>query len=258
MNQFRPGRFSILPPVVKNLLIINVIFFAATFFFQRLGIDLVDILGLHYFGAEKFKPFQLITYMFMHGSFGHIFFNMFALWMFGYAIENIWGAKRFAIYYLITGLGAALLHYGIFYLENASLISAMNDYLINPYDVGVQEKLLSVLNPILTRPVLPGELTLDFVEGIKQTFLNQPVVVGASGAVFGILLAFGMMFPNSLLYLYFAIPVKAKYFVIVYGLAELYFGLADRGASNVAHFAHVGGMLFGFILIKYWRVKRLN
>ncbi len=258
MSHYRPGGFSLLPPVVKNLLIINFIFFLATITFSRLGIDLIDILGLHYFGSEKFHPYQLVTYMFMHGGFSHIFFNMFALWMFGYAIENIWGPKRFFIYYLVTGFGAAMLHYGIFYLENASLITSINQYLADPYNEAVQLKLLSVLNPVLTHPITPIDLNIELVEDLKNTFLNRPVVVGASGAVFGILLAFGMMFPNTLIYLYFAIPVKAKYFVIFYGLAELYFGLADRGASNVAHFAHVGGMLFGYLLIRYWNVKRIN
>ncbi|MEA3495938.1 MAG: rhomboid family intramembrane serine protease [Bacteroidota bacterium] len=258
MSQIRPQGFRILPPVVKNLLIINGIFFLATIALGKYDYDLADILGLHYFGSEKFKPYQLITYMFMHGGFSHIFFNMFALWMFGNAIENIWGAKRFLIYYLITGFGAALLHYGIFYLENRALIEAFNNYIANPYVEETQRNLVALINPILNHPVSVDELNIEFVERIKMSFLNQPVVIGASGAVFGILLAFGMMFPNSLLYLYFAIPIKAKYFVIFYGLAELWFGVSNMGSGNIAHFAHVGGMIFGFLLLKYWNIKRLN
>nr|MBC8343833.1 rhomboid family intramembrane serine protease [Bacteroidota bacterium] len=126
MTQYTPGRFQILPPIVKNLLIINVIFFVATFLAQRFNLDLNDKLGLHYFGSQKFQPFQIITYMFMHGGFGHIFFNMFALWMFGYAIENYMGPKRFLIYYLTTGIGAAILHYGVFYLEIRPLLDPIN------------------------------------------------------------------------------------------------------------------------------------
>ncbi|MBL6963292.1 MAG: rhomboid family intramembrane serine protease [Bacteroidetes bacterium] len=258
MTQYTPGRFQILPPIVKNLLIINVIFFVATFLAQRFNLDLNDKLGLHYFGSQKFQPFQIITYMFMHGGFGHIFFNMFALWMFGYAIENYMGPKRFLIYYLTTGIGAAILHYGVFYLEIRPLLDPINQYLSDPENVDKQHRLINVLNPIVSQPISINDLNYDLIETFKIDFLNRPVVVGASGAVFGILLAFGMMFPNSIIYLYFAIPVKAKYFVIIYGLLELWLGFSNRGGSNIAHFAHIGGMIFGFILLKYWNIKRLN
>ncbi|MFC2114007.1 rhomboid family intramembrane serine protease [Bacteroidota bacterium] len=258
MSRYSPGSFQILPPVVKNLLIINVIFFVAKIIAARFSIDLDDILGLHYFGSEKFKPFQLITYMFMHGNFTHILFNMFALWMFGYAIENFMGPKRFFIYYMVTGVGAALLHYGIYYLEMRPLMSLFDAYFANPGDMGIQAQLGNALSPYFQHGFDISNINYQDVIDAKTAILNAPVVVGASGAVFGILLAFGMMFPNSVIYLYFAIPVKAKYFVIVYGLLEIYFGISGGGQSNVAHFAHVGGMIFGFILLKYWRIKRLN
>jgi membrane associated rhomboid family serine protease len=258
MDHFRPGRFQILPPVVKNLLIINVIFFLATLAGDKLGYDLYDLFGLRYFASEDFKPHQLITHMFMHGSFSHIFFNMFALWMFGYAIENFWGPKRFLIYYFVTGLGAALMHYGVYYLEINPVITAINNYLQDPSSVDYQLVLVNKLNSYYNLQATINDLNVSDVLYIQKELIDSPVVVGASGAVFGILLAFGMMFPNSVIYLYFAIPVKAKWFVILYGALELFFGLSNTGGSNIAHFAHVGGMLFGFILIKYWKIKRLN
>jgi len=260
MQQYTPGRFSILPPVVKNLLIINGLFYLATIVLNRFDIHLVDILGLRYFGSDLFKPFQLVTYMFMHSdqSFTHILFNMFALWMFGYAIENFWGPKRFLIYYLITGIGAALLHYGVFYLEHMKFLVPINDYLSNPESMEYKEKVAYILRNLTIPPMTAENINVEIVETIKAKILDAPVVVGASGAVFGILLAFGVMFPNTVIYLYFAFPIKAKWFVVLYGVLELYFGISNKGEGGVAHFAHIGGMLIGLILLKYWKVKRLN
>ncbi|MCX6292352.1 MAG: rhomboid family intramembrane serine protease [Bacteroidetes bacterium] len=265
---------SRLPEVVKNLLIINGIFFFATILLERQHIDLADILGLHYFGSDKFHPYQLITYMFMHGSFMHIFFNMFALWMFGGAIENIWGPKKFLVYYIFTGLGAAITHYAVVYYTLQPGMAFINDYIAHP----TFEKLQLLGSSDIFRNFQSSEiadhynsfsqkfnelintdhgsamkLSVDYMQSFKVDLLNAPVVVGASGAVFGLLLAFGMIFPDTLLYLYFAIPVKAKYFVIGYGLIELFSGVANIPGDNVAHFAHLGGLLFGFILIMYWR-----
>lgn len=275
MQQFRPGGFRILPPVVKNLLIINGLFFLATLAAQRsFGIDLTDKLGLHYFSAEKFRPYQFITYMFMHGSFMHIFFNMFALWMFGNALENIWGPKRFIIYYLITGIGAALTHYVVYYFQISPVIDAINNYLDNPSHEALTHFInagyLKITSPALqssfsafrdqynnlinTNPHKALQLSLDFMAQYKVAFLNAPVVIGASGAVFGILLAFGMIFPNALIYLYFAIPIKAKYFVMMYGAIELFSGIYNSN-SNIAHFAHLGGMLFGYFVLLYWKKR---
>ncbi|MEI6124416.1 MAG: rhomboid family intramembrane serine protease [Bacteroidota bacterium] len=271
-EQYRPTGFKLLPPVVKNLLIINGLFFLASITVgQAFQIDLSDVLGLHYFAADKFKPYQLITYMFMHANFSHIFFNMFALWMFGYVLENVWGPKRFLIYYFVTGIGAALIQYIVIYFELRPVLEAVNVYLSHPS----HEQLTVLLNsgkidgsyePLklfiqhynsIVNTNMTGALNLstDFVNQYKVDLLNAPTVVGASGAVFGILLAFGMMFPNSLIYIYFAIPVKAKWVVLGYGLLELGSGIYGAAGDNVAHFAHLGGMLFGFVLIKIWQRK---
>jgi membrane associated rhomboid family serine protease len=231
-NNYRPGGFSLLPEVVKNLLIINGIFFLITIVVgNRFNIDLNQILGLHYPQSDAFKPYQIVTYMFMHGNLTHILMNMFALWMFGTNIENYWGGKRFLTYYLITGLGAAAIHYIVIYF------------------VDVYPKLQLINNALAEGQIIE-------TESYKTIIYNSiPPVVGASGAVFGLLLAFGMLFPEQMIYIYFAIPIKAKYFVILYGLFELFTGVYGSSADNVAHFAHLGGMLFGFILIKYWRKK---
>ncbi len=273
MQQFRPGGFTILPPVVKNLLIINGLFFLATIALgSSQGIDLYKILGLHFPGASDFAPYQFITYMFMHGDFTHIFFNMFALWMFGNVLENVWGPKRFIIYYFVTGLGAALLHYAVLYWQIWPTLQAVNEVLNNPdhqairaflesdnFTIASQEInnnyriFLTEYNSLIgSAPNQALVAAINFLNQYKIDFLNAPVVVGASGAVFGILLAFGMLFPNSIIYLFFAIPIKAKYFVMIYGALELYSGITQSG-SNIAHFAHLGGMIFGFFLIRYWK-----
>ncbi len=245
MQQFRPGGFNILPPVVKNLLIINGLFFLATLAFQAsFRIDLIEKLGLYMIGSPKFEPYQFISHMFMHGSMMHIFTNMFALWMFGNVLENVWGPKRFLTYYLITGLGAAVLHLGVNFVELQALKSSL-------LAAGYTASDLQVFVNSGSYQTLPGTST----ELLKDYLLKFYIpTVGASGAVFGILLAFGMLFPNSLIYLFFAIPIKAKYFVMGYGAIELYNGLSTPG-SNIAHFAHLGGMLFGYLLIRYWKSK---
>ncbi len=222
-NQFRPQGFSILPLVVKNLLIINGIFFLATIAMDMVWhIDLANYLGLHYIGASDFRPYQFVTYMFMHGSFAHLFFNMFALWMFGNAIENAWGPKRFLIFYFVCGIGAGLTQELVQYIQLSDIQNFQN--------VNLGGRIVPV-----------------------DDYLNMLTTVGASGAVYGILLAFGMMWPNSMIYLYFLIPIKTKWFVLIYGLLELFTGFSS--IDNVAHFAHVGGMVFGLLLILYWRNK---
>lgn len=224
MSNFRPSGFSVLPMVVKNLLIINVLFFLATIAADvTLHINLSDYLGLHYIGASDFHPYQLVTYMFMHGDFAHLFFNMFALWMFGNTLENIWGPNRFLLFYFICGIGAGLTQELVQYIQYATTLSGYQNVNMGGHIIPMAD------------------------------YLNLLTTVGASGAVYGILLAFGMMFPNSTLYIYFAIPIKAKWFVLIYGLIELFAGF--RGVDNVAHFAHLGGMLFGLILILYWKKK---
>lgn len=205
MSQYSPQGFSMLPSGVKHLLIINVLMFAATYVLERLGyLQITNMLCLWPLDSGLFRIWQPLSYMFMHAGLDHIFFNMFALWMFGYVLENYWGTKRFVAYYLVCGIGAAITHMAM------SLLFKM--------------------------PLVP--------------------TVGASGAVYGILLAFGMMFPNERIYLYFLMPIKAKWFVIGYAAIELFEGFFR--ADNVAHFAHLGGMLFGLILILLWRRRNRN
>lgn len=273
-QQYRPTGFRLLPEVVKNLIIINGLFFLATYVLgSTFSIDLVDKLGLHYYASEKFHPYQLITYMFMHGGFTHIFFNMFALWMFGNALENYWGPRKFLTYYMITGIGAALIHYAVYYFEIKPTLAFLNDYINHPnletfnsflkskffhIDSVEMEAHYNALVGKLNALQMSGDThqmlqaSVDYMTQYKEDFLNASTVVGASGSVFGLLLAFGMLFPNSIIYIYFAIPMKAKWFVILYGAIELFSGIIPQQGDNVAHFAHLGGMLFGFFLIKYW------
>ena len=237
---YRPSSFRHLPEVVKNLLIINGLFFLATITLDSMGFDMYLFFGLHQFQSPDFMPHQLVTHLFMHGNFTHLFFNMFALWMFGKVLENVWGGKKFLIYYMITGLGAAAIHLGVSQYEIMSLQAQISS---------------NDLNTILNEGgniLAGGQNYTNPIMGKLNLLIHTPTV-GASGAVFGVLLAFGMLFPNALLYIYLAIPIKAKYFVILYGLLELYAGISNNPADNVAHFAHLGGMIFGFLLIKYWR-----
>jgi membrane associated rhomboid family serine protease len=259
------GRFGNVPPAVLNLLIINVILFLATSLFRNQGFDLTRWLALYYPGSEFFRPYQLITHMFMHGGVTHLFFNMFALWMFGRVLEGVWGSQRFLIYYFITGLGAAGLHLLVNYFQLGN-IAAEASAAINTMSPEVfaqfvkdffprhMSNIANFLEAWMNDPSNPGyaaEAT-SFVQNTVSQKINIPTV-GASGAVFGVLLAFGMLFPNTRLMLIFPpIPIKAKWFVIGYGVIELYSGIANNPGDNVAHFAHLGGMIFGFLLIKYW------
>lgn len=214
--------FGSIPPVTLNLIIVNFIVWLAALTLPKIaGINLNYWLGLHYFEADDFNAIQLVTYMFLHdtGSIDHIFFNMFSVFMFGRTLEAVWGGKRFLFYYITTGIGAALIQEVAWYFELHSAIEGMGTN-------------LTASQPIIT--------------------------VGASGAAFGILLAFGMLFPNAPLFIIFIpIPIKAKYFVIFYGILELFFGISGT-MSSVAHFAHLGGMLFGFFLIRYWKKKGIG
>ena len=228
MNQNGGGFLDQIPVVTKNLIIINFLFWVASLALPRVGNDLTALLGLHFPLAPDFNIIQLVSYMFMHAGFSHIFFNMFAVYMFGRVLENVWGPKRFLIFYMVTGIGAGIIQELTWLYDFRDVISAPQEMI----NIGGGR--------ILTKP----------------EFYDLFVTVGASGAVFGILLAFGMLFPNVPLYLMFIpIPIKAKYFVIFYGLAELTMGVANFSGDSVAHFAHLGGMLFGYVLIKYWKNK---
>jgi len=279
MQQFRPSGFRILPPVVKNLLILNSLFFLATLALARYNIDLVNLLGLHYPGAANFRIYQFVTYMFMHGGWEHILFNMFALWMFGNVIENVWGGKKFLIFYMLTGLGSAIVYIIWIHFTLQPNIALLNQIIDQPTVQGVElyfhefgfhiNRISSTLsqadinsfnrNMELLREGSSNHAAIQeiisFLSAYKAEMINQMVVIGASGAIFGLLLAFGMMFPNTTIYLYFAIPIKAKWFVLGYGLLELFSGIRNSPGDNVAHFAHIGGMLVGLLIILYWKKK---
>lgn len=235
---YRPSFAPRMPVVVKNLLIINGLFFLATLMVDQRF--MLNVFGAHYFDSELFRIWQPITYMFMHGGFFHIFFNMYAVFLFGSAIESVWGPKRFLQYYIYTGLGALALQMGVNAFEVYQLTGG---FLTAPYTEGCQ-----ILADNLR---CPDQFSLDLF-----SLANAPLV-GASGAVFGLLLAFGMMFPNvELMMIFLPIPIKAKYFVILYGLIELFMGAARFQGDNVAHFAHIGGFVTGFILIKLWNAGK--
>ncbi len=287
MTDFRPGRFQILPTVVKNLIIINSLIVFAQYVLGKFGIDMADYFGLHYWRSHYFKPWQFFTHMFMHGSYYdvngtimHLFSNMFALWMFGSILENVWGPKRFLIFYLVCGLGAAMLHMGVVAYEFHTIEQAFVHYQQNPtldqFDLFIKQHVqLSTGNPLslqlngvrdawMSNP--SHNYAHESVTAINQ-YLNglyyapaqqylpgiyDEATVGASGAVFGILFAFGYLFPNTLLYIYFLVPIKAKYVVGAYALFELFAGIRNSAGDNIAHFAHIGGMLVAFILLKIW------
>jgi len=215
-----------IPTITKNLLIINILAFAASYVLKLSGIDLDSLCGLHFFMAEDFHLYQLVTYMFLHAGFTHIFFNMFALWMFGVVIENVWGSKKFFFYYISCGIGAGVMQ------EIAQLVQFY----------------------ILATEQIPGVGISDLIVVAENSssVLNQWTTIGASGAVYAILLAFGMTFPNERIFIFpLPVPIKAKWFVMIYVALELFMALGSSG-DGVAHMAHLGGMLFGFLMIRYW------
>jgi membrane associated rhomboid family serine protease len=289
MTDFRPSRFQILPVVVKNIIIINALMVFAQFVLGRFGIDLADYLGLHYWRSHYFKPWQFITHMFMHGSYNdvqatilHLFSNMFALWMFGSILENVWGPKRFLTFYIICGLGAAVLHLGVVAYEfhvieqafiqyqNNPTLDSFNRFIQQHYHGGASAPVINNIQQVYEHwnsnasdssmvstsvKVLNQYLSGTTYQGTFYPGIYDEATVGASGAVFGILFAFGYLFPNTLLYIYFLVPLKAKYFVAMYALFELYAGIRNSAGDNVAHFAHLGGMLVAFILLKIWNKR---
>jgi len=229
-----------IPPITKNLLIINGLFFIATLFFDyQLHIDLAKYLGLHYWASPDFNPYQFITSMFMHGSLGHILFNMFGLWMFGSTIEGYWGPKRYLSYYIITGIGAGFIWLLTIYVQVQILLPQMTPEMIAYVKNDGFEAWANHQN--FTEPLM----------GSLNSLYNS-TVVGASGAIFGLLLAFSMMFPDAQLMLIFPpIPIKGKYIAIV----ALVLGYIFDFQGHTAHSAHIGGMLFGIIMILFWKKK---
>ena len=227
--------FSNTPPVVKNLLIINIIFFFATLLFNKGGsFPLVEHLGVFYFDSPNFRIWQVVTYMFMHSpvSFAHILFNMFALFTFGSSLEMLFGSKRFLNYYLITGLGALVLQMAVQAFE-----------------------VYQIAGSITINPETYSSTDTHAIRKLQEIYYGP--MLGASGAIFGLLIAFGYLFPNAELFILFIpAPVKAKYIIPIYIVLELFLGVAQFSGDSVAHFAHLGGALFGFILLKIWRIKR--
>jgi len=276
MTEFRPGRFQILPVIIKNLLIINGLVFLAQLTIDGLAPGgelsprdgtMSDLFALHHILSPLFKPWQLVTHLFMHGSLLHIFGNMFALWMFGSILENLWGPKRFLLFYIMCGLGAAVLHLASLYYESMPLLADIARFKAQPNPEAfylffeknqiASESAVRDLNKILNEwrnnmadPAIRNE-AINAVTDYAHLRLSG-ATVGASGAVFGCLAAFGYLFPNNYIYLYFFVPMKAKWFVMLYIGLELYWSYENSAGDNVAHFAHLGGALVGFLLVFFW------
>jgi membrane associated rhomboid family serine protease len=232
MTEFRPGGFQLIPTIIKNLIIINVlVYLAQSTLGQAFNMRMMDWFALHDVHSALFRPHQLITYLFLHGSWEHILYNMFALWMFGAILENYWGPKKFLIFYMVCGIGAAIFHLVVLYSEMAPVMDTFHQL-----PMAEQQELL-----------------------YDPTFrVNEPTL-GASGAVFGCLAAMGYLFPNNLVYLYFFVPIKVKWFVLGYAAIELVSGIRGTAGDNVAHWAHLGGGLVGLLLVVYWnRTNRRN
>ncbi|MFZ5551994.1 MAG: rhomboid family intramembrane serine protease [Bacteroidota bacterium] len=237
--------FRNIPPVVKNLLIINILMFVATIAIQ--DTDLRNILGLYNFKSPLFEPYQLVTYMFMHGDFTHLLFNMFSLVMFGSILEQVWGPKRFLMFYFITGIGAVFLYQAVAYFEYAQAVQQIGQSAIENINAQIVDPSFNGSVKIL------GDAELAYARSIAIP------LVGASGALFGIMIAFGVLFPNTeLMLIFFPVPIKAKYFIPGMILLELYLGVMQFAGDNVAHFAHLGGALIGYILMKLWQKDRKN
>ena len=255
-----------LTPAAKNILIINGIIYILSDFIG-LRSYIIENFGMRYFHSENFQPYQILTYMWVHGGFGHLFSNMFSVLVFAPILERVWGSKKFLIYYLITGIGAGILYSGINYYENYSFEIKVKSYEQNPSPESFRKLVLNNSSEYYNQ-------LYDFIDSYEQNPSNsndnQSIayandllkvksdvpMVGASGAVFGILLAFAMLFPNmELMLLFFPVPVKAKYLVLVYGIYELWSEINRMPGDNVAHFAHLGGMLIGYLILKYWKRK---
>lgn len=237
------------PPVTRNLLIINIGLWILGVVMPAFNDTIFSHLGLHYWGASDFNPLQMLTYMFLQapvtqGGIAHIFFNMWALYMFGRILEATWGSRRYLLFYFVCGVGAALVQEAVWSFtwehDYISAIAAQNQVTFREADAFVQSALRA------------GDESLLAAMSVYKGML---LTIGASGAIFGLLLGFGCVFPNVPMYIFFIpVPVKAKWLVVGYGVLELLFGMSDT-LSSVAHYAHLGGMLFGGILILYWHIN---
>lgn len=248
MNNYQPTNPN-LPPVVKNLIIINVLAWIASITLPRIGFDVIDWCGLHYWESEKFNVAQLVTYMFLHdtSSISHLFFNMFGVWMFGKNIEMLWGPKKFLIFYFVSGIGAGIIQQLAWMYSLSPAIEAFNQY--------ATTRDIQLLMPYLNNLTEHTHIPLSQLWALKEQLLNVPVTVGASGALFGILLGFAVLFPQArMVLLFFPVPVRAPYFVALYAIAELFMGVSSHG-DGIAHFAHLGGMIFAAVLLFFWKKK---
>ena len=271
MTQFRPTRFEVLPTIIKNLLIINGLVFLAqnTFAGPTSTFSFEDYFALHAWQSDLYKPWQLITHMFLHGDFSHILGNMFALWMFGSILENVWGPKRFLLFYMLCGVGAAVIHLAILSYQ---LVPLTNEYerlllLSKTNASGFTEAVYNYAarhRIPLTQILADNKVSLSTpglapqLMDLMTTYYNKTVgtaTLGASGAVFGILIAFVYLFPNTYIYIYFLFPVKAKWLGMLYFGFELFKGIQNAAGDNVARWAHVGGALIGFVLVYIWKKK---
>lgn len=267
MTQYRPSNFQFLPIVIKNLLIINVLFYFAQQTFSAQIFPLEDYLGLHHVNSPLFQPWQLVTYLFLHGDFFHLFANMFALWMFGAILENqVWGPKRFFTFYFLCGIGAGLIQLGFLWIDYKPLLDQFLIVKSNP----TAENFLSfyrqfgLINDQRSVALLQNYLSdnssstagdvVNYISQYTNARISTPTI-GASGAIFGILAAFVYLYPNTYIYLYFLFPIKAKWIGLAYFGYELYSGLLNGVADNVAHWAHVGGGLVGFLLVLTWNKR---
>ncbi len=255
--------FNNLTPMVKNLLILNIGIFLVQWV---LNVDFPEILGLRYIFSDYFEPYQLFTHIFIHAGGWHLFSNMFALFIFGPLLERVWGSSKFLVFFLITGLGASMLYSAINFYEVRKVEVATERYIESPnpdqfrslvteHASYAKRQLAEFIEGYENNPENPTNIATSrsYARQIYEGKANIPMV-GASGAVFGILMAFGMLFPNMELMLLFPpIPIKAKYLVMFYGLYTIYMGIERVPGDNVAHFAHLGGMLFAFILVKFWK-----
>jgi len=240
--QFNSNQFN-LPEVTKNLVIINVLVFIGTYVAESQGTDISQLLAMHYPGSSNFRPWQLLSHMFMHGGLMHLAFNMFALWMFGARIEQSIGAKRFLQLYFFSAIGAFFIHFGIMYIES--------QYILSQSEPGTLQQILTEGKALIMKNRTYSNENLAKLNKIY----NGSSIVGASGAISGVLAAFAMFWPNTELYLMFIpVPIKAKNMLIGTAIISLILGFVDLipFLSNIAHHAHLGGILFGFLIIKYW------
>ncbi len=241
-----------LTPTVKQLIIINVLVFLLTSFSPYLE----NFLTLHYYESPNFNPIQLISYLFIHANFMHLFSNMFGLFMFGNLLERIWGPKRFLIYYFVCGIGAGILYMAIQHFVDFEPIRRATRLVLEDPTAGNIRDYWSEYGMFR---VNLSEVNAELIKQNYTEYIGSFVLGGASGSIFGILMAFGYLFPNSEIFLFLIpIPIKAKWFVTFYGLYELWSGMEQAPGDNVAHFAHIGGMIFGILLLKIWNTRRNN